>query len=106
MIISEWSFLFLLWDKKTKRKKVVDAAVIIKTQWLVNPLTEHMLEPSIPSDGSPKFLQLNTVLNSTIQNAINKPLLDKPSTKATPVVKLDENEDEDNDDTYRFINIL
>lgn len=92
------SSVLLVRLKRKRKRKVVDAAVTIKTQRLVNPPTEHMSEPSIPSDGEPNFLQLNIVLNSTMQNAINKPPLDKPSTEAVPMIKSDE--DEDNDDTY------
>ena len=39
-----------------------------------------------------------------MQDALNKPPLDKPSTKAIPLVESDE--DEDDDDLYRFVDTL
>ena len=85
-------------------KETVDAAVITRAQRLINPPIEHMVKPSTSSDGSPNFVQLNKVINSTMQDALDKPLLDKPSTEAVPLVEFDE--DEDDDDLYQFVDTL
>ena len=63
-----------------------------------------MAEPSTLSDGSPNFVQLNKVINSAMQDAFNEPPLDKPFTEAVPLVEFDENEDDD--DLYRFVETL
>ena len=87
-------------------KKMIDAAVMTRAQWLINPPTEHMAKPCILSDGSPNFVQLNKVINSAMQDALNEPPLDKPSIEAVSLVESDEDEDEDDDNLYRFVDIL
>ena len=63
-------------------KETVDALVMTRAQWLVNPPTKHMAETSTPLDGSPNFVQLNKVINYAMQDALNKIThLDKPSTR-------------------------
>ena len=37
-------------------KETVNVVVITRVQQLVNPPTEHMAEPSTPSDGLPNFV--------------------------------------------------
>ena len=85
-------------------KEMIDAAVITRAQQLVNPPTKHMAEPSTLWNGSPNFVQLNKVINSTMQDALNEPPLDKPSIEVVPLVESDENEDDDN--LYRFVDTL
>lgn len=86
-------------------KNKVHVAVITRALWLGDPPpTKHMAELSTPSVGSPKFVQLNNVLYSAMQNAINESPFDKLSTEALPLVEY--NEDEDDNDLYQFVDTL